>query len=96
MQSLGRNLPLRRDPAPSRWSYRMQRLWLTPLFRMLFRVGVPVVLLAGSAGLVLHDQGRRDAGERRLERHVGQLWNHYTIREGGRCRLRRHPHQECF
>ena len=61
MQSLGRNSPLRRDPAPSRWAYRMQRLWLTPLFRMLFRVGVPVVLLAGSAGLVLHDQGRRDA-----------------------------------
>ena len=32
MQSLGRAVPLRRDPAPSRWAYRMQRLWLTPLF----------------------------------------------------------------
>ena len=43
-----------------------------------------------------YDQRWRDAGERRLERHVGQLWNYYTIREGGRCRLRRHAHQECF
>ena len=73
MQSLGRNLPLRRDPAPSRWSYRMQRLWLTPLFRMLFRVGVPVVLLAGSAGLVLHDQGRRDALSRGFADLRGQF-----------------------
>ena len=34
MQSLGRAplrpLPVRRDPAPTRWQYRMQRLWLTP------------------------------------------------------------------
>ncbi len=30
----------RRDPAPSRAAYRMQRLWLTPLFRVVMRVGV--------------------------------------------------------
>ncbi len=29
------------DPAPSLLSYRMQRLWLTPLFRVLVRVGLP-------------------------------------------------------
>ena len=28
---------LRRDPAPSRVSYRWQRLWLTPFFRLLMR-----------------------------------------------------------
>ncbi|MFC2968656.1 cell division protein FtsQ/DivIB [Acidimangrovimonas pyrenivorans] len=42
--------PPRRDPAPSRWAYRFQRLWLTPLFRSLLRTGLPaftVVLLAG-------------------------------------------------
>ncbi|MCP3972707.1 MAG: cell division protein FtsQ [Rhodobacteraceae bacterium] len=32
----------RRDPAPSRWSYRLHRLWLTPLFRLLLRVGLPM------------------------------------------------------
>lgn len=60
MQSLGR-IPLRRDPAPSRWAYRMQRLWLTPMFRVLCRVGLPGVVLASVTGLVLMDQGRRDA-----------------------------------
>ena len=29
------------DPAPSLFTYRMQRLWLTPLFRGLVRVGLP-------------------------------------------------------
>ncbi len=61
MQSLGRHAPFRRDPAPSRWAYRMQRLWLTPLFRVLFRVGLPAFVLAMVVGLVLMDQGRRDA-----------------------------------
>ncbi len=31
----------RPDPAPSRWSYRLQRLMLTPLFRRLLRIGLP-------------------------------------------------------
>lgn len=61
MQSLGRALPLRRDPAPSRWAYRMQRLWLTPLFRVTMRVGLPAFVVALSVGLYLSDQGRREA-----------------------------------
>ena len=61
MQSLGRALPLRRDPAPSRWAYRMQRLWLTPLFRVTIRVGLPAFVLALAVGLYLSDQTRRDA-----------------------------------
>lgn len=60
MQSLTR-IPLRRDPAPSRWAYRMQRLWLTPVFRLLFRVGLPGFVVAMAGGLVLMDQSRRDA-----------------------------------
>ena len=40
--------PVRRapkaDPAPSRWSWRMQRLMLTPLFRLALRAGGPFVL----------------------------------------------------
>lgn len=59
MQSIGRAIPPRRDPAPSRWAYRMQRLWLTPLFRKLFRVGLPVLVLALTVGLYLGDEGRR-------------------------------------
>ncbi|WP_371154464.1 cell division protein FtsQ/DivIB [Jannaschia sp. 2305UL9-9] len=34
-------MPLRPDPAPSKWDYRLQRLWLTPLFRALIRTGIP-------------------------------------------------------
>ena len=65
MQSLGRAIPprrdvARRDPAPSRWSYRMQRLWLTPLFRVVFRVGLPAFVLTMAAGIYLSDDSRRD------------------------------------
>ena len=41
---------LRRDPAPTRLSYRYQRMMLTPLFRALIRVGLPafgVIFVAG-------------------------------------------------
>lgn len=51
----------RRDPAPSRWSYRMQRLWLTPLFRVLFRFGLPVLMVALVAGIYLASADRRAA-----------------------------------
>ena len=34
----------RPDPAPSRWSYRFQRLMLTPLFRLALRAGIPFCL----------------------------------------------------
>ena len=61
MQSLGRALPLRRDPAPSRWAYRMQRLWLTPVFRVAMRVGLPAFILTLAVGLFLSDQSRRTA-----------------------------------
>ncbi len=29
------------DPAPSKWRYRIERLWLTPLFKALVRTGIP-------------------------------------------------------
>lgn len=50
----------RRDPAPSYWAYKMQRLWLTPLYRVLFRVGLPAFAFAMVVGLVLMDEGRRN------------------------------------
>ncbi|MEL6913345.1 MAG: cell division protein FtsQ/DivIB [Pseudomonadota bacterium] len=35
------------DPA-SRWGYRLQRIWLTPLLRALFKIGLPCLLAAGA------------------------------------------------
>lgn len=39
----------RPDPAPSRLKYRMERLMLTPLFRVLLRFGLPCLLTFGIA-----------------------------------------------
>ncbi len=50
---------VRRDPAPSRWAYRFQRLWLTPVFRALLRVGVPVFLMVLGAGWFFSDPDRQ-------------------------------------
>ncbi|MCF1707266.1 cell division protein FtsQ/DivIB [Tabrizicola sp. J26] len=59
MQPL-RSVPLApHDPAPSRWAYRMHRLWLTPLFRAMLRVGLPSFTLIFSIGLYLSDDQRR-------------------------------------
>lgn len=43
------------DPAPSRWSYRMQRMLLTPFYRRLLRFGIPFCLAFGGASYVLSD-----------------------------------------
>ncbi|WP_028913936.1 cell division protein FtsQ/DivIB [Pseudorhodobacter ferrugineus] len=50
----------RRDPAPSRTAYRMQRLWLTPYIRTALRVGLPAFVLTFGFGLYLADDTRRD------------------------------------
>ncbi len=49
------------DPAPSRLNYRMQRLLLTPLFRLVLRVGVPFMVGFGGLTLWFSDEERRDA-----------------------------------
>lgn len=49
----------RRDPAPSRLKYRLERIWLTPLYRRILRVGIPGFLLAMTVGLWLADEDRR-------------------------------------
>lgn len=53
--------PHRFDPAPSRWAYRIERLWLTPLFRVFVRTGLPVLLFMAVVAIYLSDQARRDA-----------------------------------
>lgn len=51
----------RRDPAPTKWQYRMQRLWLTPYFRVMARVGVPCFLMAASVAIYAGNAERRAA-----------------------------------
>lgn len=50
---------LRRDPAPSRLAFRLQRLWLTPFVRGLTRIGAPIFAVTLGLGLWLGDAGRR-------------------------------------
>ena len=49
----------KRDPAPSRFAYRLHRMWLTPYFRRLTRVGLPAFVIAFTALLWLSDEDRR-------------------------------------
>ncbi|TMV69354.1 cell division protein FtsQ, partial [Thioclava sp. BHET1] len=51
----------RRDPAPSRIAYRMNRLWLTPSFRIALRYGLPFGIVALVVGGYLASPDRRAA-----------------------------------
>ena len=53
--------PPHRDPAPSRTAYRIHRLWLTPMFRTMLRVGLPVLGVAALVGGYLSDPAHIDA-----------------------------------
>ena len=75
---------IRRDPAPSVWSYRYQRLMLTPFYRRLLRVGLPmgavlvVALLwlssdVNRAGLAARVEAMKDAVRERPEFMVTAL-----------------------
>lgn len=57
----------RRDPAPSRWAYRFHRLWLTPLYRSLLRVGVPTFLLITVVGWYFSNPTNRFAITEKVE-----------------------------
>ncbi|MFX0546744.1 cell division protein FtsQ/DivIB [Roseovarius sp. S1116L3] len=45
--SSARQTGAKSDPAPSRWSYRMQRVLLTPMYRRMLRFGIPFCLSFG-------------------------------------------------
>ncbi|WP_273524328.1 cell division protein FtsQ/DivIB [Rhodosalinus sediminis] len=59
MWPLRRTSDPRRDPAPSRWAYRMQRLMLTPAFRLTLRAGLPAAAVVAAGALWLGDAERR-------------------------------------
>ena len=63
----------RHDPSPSYWDYKMQRLWLTPQFRVLFRFGLPVLVVALISALVLVSESRRTAVAGGIAHLVGQF-----------------------
>ena len=49
------------DPAPSVWAYRLNRLMLTPLFRVTVRLVLPVAALCLATWIYFSDAGRREA-----------------------------------
>jgi len=61
------------DPAPSIWSYRAQRLWLTPVFRKVLRVGLPFAALVLGVGLYFSSETNRTAlweGAQQIRREI--------------------------
>lgn len=56
-----RQVTPRNDPAPSRLTYRMQRLMLTPLFRAVLRVGLPFCVALAIGAAYLADEKRQAA-----------------------------------
>ena len=50
-----------RDPAPSRLAYRINRLMLTPRFRLFLRYGLPMLVVVAAVAFWASDEVRRDA-----------------------------------
>lgn len=46
------------DPAPSKLSYRVTRLWLTPIFRKALHIGIPLFALFAAVAWYLSDESR--------------------------------------
>ncbi|MDF1854379.1 cell division protein FtsQ/DivIB [Pseudooceanicola sp.] len=55
-----RKVTNRADPAPSRWAFRLQRIMLTPTYRLAVRAGVPFVISAGLVLGYMSNEARRD------------------------------------
>lgn len=69
--------PLKKDPAPSRIRYRLQRLWLTPSFRSFLRIGPILAILAVIAHWAITDP--RVYGF--FSTQITQAHNSFTSRE---------------
>lgn len=50
--------PAPHDPAPSKLSYRVTRLWLTPIFRKALHIGIPLFALFTAIAWYLSDETR--------------------------------------
>lgn len=49
------------DPAPSRWAWRLQRLMLTPMFRLTLRAGLPFALTLAAGTFYFTNPDRQAA-----------------------------------
>ncbi len=61
MRAVKRTPTLKRDPAPSKWAYRAERLWLRPGFRRLVRTGAPLGLAVAAGIWYFGDDARQQA-----------------------------------
>lgn len=59
---------VRRDPAPTRWGYRYQRLMLTPAFRIGMRFGLPALFVALIGGIWFGQADNRAAFAAQVDR----------------------------
>jgi cell division protein FtsQ len=66
---IARRAPRLRDPAPSKWGYRYQRLMLTPGIRGAVRIGVPLVLI----GVIAFIWFAKDENRAMAEAKVAEL-----------------------
>jgi cell division protein FtsQ len=53
--------PVHRDPAPSRWAYRLHRMLLRPWVRLFLRTGLPTLIVVGAATAWISHAPNRDA-----------------------------------
>lgn len=56
-----KKMAVKRDPAPSRMAYRMERLWLRPVFRRVVRLGAPLALVAAVGVWYFGNEARQQA-----------------------------------
>lgn len=61
MRAVKRTPKIRRDPAPSKWAYRAERLWLRPGFRRLVRTGAPLGIAVAAGIWYFGDAARQQA-----------------------------------
>ena len=72
-QPVEADLRPRRDPAPTVWGYRYQRLMLTPLFRAGLRIGLPAFVVVFLGGAWISSADNRAAVVGRYEAIKDQI-----------------------
>lgn len=70
---------VRRDPAPSRLLYRLERWWLRPLTRFTVRIGMPIMALLLLAVSAVRDPDVQDAAARTLADLRAQIAAHPAL-----------------
>lgn len=61
------------DPSPTRLEYRIERLWLTPIFRLFMRYGLPVFVIVAGTGLFFSSADNRTLVVQTYENLKGRI-----------------------